>query len=106
MNSLRLKDPPIYDSNARVCSHHFIEQDFVSGAIEGFGPKRPTLKPEAVPTVFCFSQPTKRRKLSEAREAKAMHRSIIDSLLAGPNSSCGSSEDPQPATRDIGIQCG
>ena len=106
MNSLRLKDPPIYDSNARVCGHHFIEQDFVSGAIEGFGPKRPTLKPEAVPTVFCFSQPTKRRKLSEAREAKTMHRSIIDSLLAGPNSSCGSSKDPQLATRDIGIQCG
>ena len=101
-----MKDPPIYDSNARVCSHHFIEQDFVSGAIEGFGPKRPTLKPEAVPIVFCFSQPTKRRKLSEAREAKAMHRSIIDSLLAEPSSSCGSSEDPQPATRDIGIQCG
>ena len=70
----------------------------MSGAIEGLGPKRPTLKPEAVPTVFCFSQPTKRRKLSEAREAKSMHRFIIDDLLAGPSSSygssSGSSEDP------------
>ena len=40
--------------NHRVCSHHFIEQDFVSGAIEGFGPKRLTFKPEAVPTVLFF----------------------------------------------------
>ena len=50
-----MKDPSIYNSNICVCSHHFIEQDFVSVAIEGFGPKRPTLKPEAVPTIFCFS---------------------------------------------------
>ena len=57
-------DPPIHDSNARVCSHHFTEQDFVSSIVEGFGPKRPTLKPEAVPTVFGFSQPAKHRKLT------------------------------------------
>ena len=59
------------------------------------------LKPEAVPTVFCFSQLTKRRKLSETREANATHHSII-----GPSLSHESSEEPQPATRDIGIQCG
>ena len=57
-------------------------------------------------TVFCFSQLTKRRKLSKAREAKAMHCSVIDNLLAGPSSSHGSSEDPQLATKDNGIQCG
>jgi len=45
--------------------------------VEGFGPKRPTLKADAIPTVFCFSNPVKRRKLSEAREARAMHHSII-----------------------------
>ena len=60
--------------------------------MEGFGPKQPTLKADAVPTVFCFSQPTKRRKLSEAREAKALHRSIIDDLLAGPSTASRSSE--------------
>ena len=102
-----MKDPPIHDSNARVCSDHFTEQDFVSSVVEGFGPKRPTLKPEAIPTVFCFSQPAKRRKLSEMREARALHRSIIDDLLAGsstaPESNTGES---LPATRDIGIQCG
>ena len=103
---LIVKHGGICEYNACVCSHHFIEQDFVSGAIEGFGPKRPTLKPEAVPTVFCFSQLTMRRKLIEAREAKAMHHSIIDNSLVGPSSSHGSSEDPQPATGDIGIQCG
>ena len=78
----------------------------MSGAIEGFRPKRVMLKPEAVPTVVCFSQPTKHRKLSEAREAKAMHCFIIEDLLAGPSSSHGSGEEPQLATRDIGIQCG
>ena len=75
--------------------------------MEGFGPKRPTLKPEVIPTVFCFSQPAKRRKLSEMREARALRHSIIDDLLAGssaaPQSSTG---EPLPATRDIKIQCG
>ena len=84
-----------------------MEQDFVSSVVEGYGPKRPTLKPEAVPTVFCFSQPAKHRKLSKMREARALHRSIIDDLLSGssvaPQSSTGES---QLAIRDIGIQCG
>ena len=78
--------------------------------MEGFGPKRPTLKPGAVPTVFSFSQQAKRRKLSEAREARALHRSIIDELLAGPSAEPSaeplSIEEPEPATRDVGIQCG
>ena len=51
--------------------------------MEGFGLKRPTLKPDTVPMVFCFSQPAKHRKLSESREAKALHHSIINDLLAG-----------------------
>ena len=76
--NLRFKDPTIHDSNARVCSHHFAEQDFVSSVVEGFGPKRPTLKPEVVPMVFCILRPAKRRKLSETREGKALHHSIID----------------------------
>ena len=62
------------------------------------------LNHEAVPTVFCFSQPAKRRKLSEMREARALYHSIIDDLLAGssvaPQSSTGES---QPATRDIAM---
>ena len=87
LNNLRLEDPSIYDSNARVCSHHFIMEDFVSSAVLGFGPKREMLKPDTVPTVFCFSNPAKRRKLSEAREARALHRSIIDDLLEVPRES-------------------
>ena len=68
--------------NACGCSHHFIKQDFVSGAIKGFWSKRLTLNTEEVP---CLSQPAKCRKLSEAGQAKAMHLSIIDGLLAGPS---------------------
>ena len=102
-----MKDPPIYDTNARVYSHHFIEQEFVSCAVEGFGPKRPTLKADAVLTVFCFSQPTKHRKLTEVIEARALHRSIVDDLLAGLSTvSQSGSEESQPATRVIGIQFG
>ena len=75
--------------------------------MEGFGPKRPTLKPEVVPTVFCFSQPAKRKKLSKMREARALHRSIIDDLLAGSSAVPESNTvESLPATRDIGIQCG
>ena len=75
--------------------------------MEGYGLKKPTLKPEAVPTVFGFLQPAKHTKLSEMRETRALHHSIMDDLLAGssaaPKSSTGES---LPATRNIGIQCG
>ena len=66
---------------------------------EGFGMKRPTIKLEAVPTVFCFSQPAKFRKFSKTREAKALHYSNIDNLLAGsnaaPQSCTGNSNQPR-----------
>ena len=105
LNNLRLEDPPIYDSNTRVCSHHFILEDFVSSAVPGFGPKRAMLKPDAVLTVFCFSIPAKRRKLSKAREARALHRSIVDDLLEVPREPLpDSSKETESATRDIGIQ--
>ena len=75
--------------------------------MEGFSPKRPTLKPGAVSTVFCFSQPAKRRKLSETREAETLHRLVVNHLLAGSSAAPQSSKDEsQPATRDIGIRCG
>ena len=101
-----MEDPPIYDNNACVCSHHFTEQDFVSSVVERFGPKRTMLKSDAVPTVFCFSNPDKRRKLSKARESRALHRSIIEDLLKEPATDPHSSKEPEPVTRDIGIQCG
>ena len=101
-----MEDPPIYDNNSRVCSHHYTEQDFVSSVVEGFGQKRATLKLDAVPTVFYFLNPAKRRKLSEARELRALHRSIIEDLLKEPTTEPHSSKEPEPATQDIGIQCG
>ena len=55
------------------------------------------LKPEAVPTLFCFTSAPKRRKLSEARETRAEQHSIVEGLLA---------ESSTPPTRDVGIQCG
>ena len=98
LEKLRLVDPPIHDANARVCDQHFNDNDFVSPVMEGYGPSRCTLKPDAVPTVFCFTSAPKRRKLSKAREAKAQHCVIVDELLAP-------AEDTRPLTRDVGVQC-
>ena len=121
---LRLENPPVNDKNARVCSEHFCEDDFVAAVLPGFGPTKPTLKPEAVPTRFSFVPVPKRRKTSELRIARAEHRDIIEelttSVLSGPPvSSTSSASDGEavmdssehvlpikPATRDVGIQCG
>ena len=81
-------------------------EDFVSSIVPGFGPKRATLKPDAVPTVFCFSNPAKRRKPSKARQARALHRSIVDNLLEVPREPHPEPQETESATRDIGIQCG
>ena len=64
--------------------------------MEGYGPSRHTLKPGAVPTVFCFTSVPMRKKLGEAREAKAQHHAIVDELLAP-------AEDTWPLTRDVGV---
>jgi len=66
---LRMENPPIEDRNARVCSQHFLPEDYVTSALPGHGPSKKTLKPEAVPSVFSFVPPVKRRKISEARIA-------------------------------------
>ena len=84
-------------------------EDSVSSVAPGLGPKRATLKPDTVSTVFCFSNLAKRRKLSKAREARALDRSIIDDLLEvprEPHSEPHSSKVTESATRDIEIQCG
>ena len=107
-----MKYPPVHDKNARVCSEHFYENNFVSAILPGFGPTRPTLKPKVVPTKFC-----KRRKTSEARIARAEHRDIIKELattsfLNIPSASTSSDVEAvgshvlKPTTQDIGIQCG
>ena len=71
LEKLRLVDPPVHDSNGRVCSQHFTDNCFVSSVMERFGPARRTLKSKAVLTLFCFTSASKRRKLSKARESRA-----------------------------------
>ena len=71
-------DPPIHDANEHVCSQHFNDIDFVSPVLEGHGLSQCTLKPDAVPIVFCFNI----APLSEARKAKAQHCAIVNELLA------------------------
>ena len=109
LDKSRLVDPPIYEANARVCSDHITEDCYVSSILEGYGPSRRTLNPDAVPTIFAFNQsPPKRRKLSEARQAKAQHRVVVEELLEKAEvASCSSVEPLETATtRDVGIQCG
>ena len=102
---MKLVDPPIYDKNGRVCSDHFEETSYVSSVLAGFGPSRRTLKADAVPTIFSFNSPPKRRKLSEARQAKAQHRDLVEGLL---EASCSATFEPvrEVTTRDIGTQTG
>ena len=103
---MKLVDPPIYDKNARVCSDHFEETSYVSSVLAGFGPSRRTLKADAVPTIFSFNSPPKRRKLSEA---KAQHRDLVEGLLEASCSATPSATvEPvrEVTTRDIGTQTG
>ena len=101
-------DPPIYEANAYVFSEHFSETCYVSSVLEGFGPSRRTLKPDAMPTVFAFNSPPKRRKLSEARQAKAQHKAVVNKLLGDSTGESAEAESIEPiiTTRDIGVQCG
>ena len=87
IQNLRLVNPPLDDDNARVCSHHFTADDYVKPVLPDFGPKKPQLKDNAVPTRFSFTKQAKRRKLSEAREAQSQQRSLISELMASSSSS-------------------
>ena len=80
-------NPPLEDENARVCNHHFTADDYVKSVLEGHGPAKPKLKATAVPTIFSFTKPVKRRKLSEARAAKSQHDSLIGDLLGSSSES-------------------
>ena len=61
-----MEDPPLDDDNAGVCSKYFLPKDFTGGVLERFGPLKKTLKPDAIPSVFCYAPPPKQRKTSEA----------------------------------------
>ena len=91
---------------ADVCSDHFTELCFVSLVLEGFRPSRQMLKPDAVPTIFSFSSLPKRRKLSEAKQAKAQHRSVVEELLKEQNSDVATETARVVTTQDVGTQCG
>ena len=97
------------DKNARVCSNHFLPEDFTGSILEGFGPSKKTLKPDAVPSVFSYAPTSKRRKTSEARIALTKQRDIVKELLsAGPGDIHDQQNEPaaEPLTKDVGIQCG
>ena len=66
------------------------------------------LKADAVPSVFSYVPPLKRRKTSEARIALATHHNIVNELLsAGPSDTHNQQCEPEePLTKDVGIQCG
>ena len=75
--------------------------------LEGFRPARQTLKPDAVHvlTIFTFNSPPKRRKLREARQAKAQHSAIVEELLdKGVSADCSNHEPVHlVTTQDIDI---
>ena len=81
---------------------------YVSLVLEGFRPAGQTLKPDTIHvlTIFTFNSPPKRRKLSEARQAKAQHRAIVEELFdKGVGDDSSNHEPVRPVTtQDIGIQ--
>ena len=101
---LRLENPPIEDKNAR--GEHFLPEDYVTSVLPGHGPSKKTLKPQAVPSVFSFVTPAKRRKTSEARIARTEQRVMVAQLLSTCSSSSNISLESQPRTTDEYIQCG
>jgi len=101
-----VENPPIEDRNTRVCSQHFLPEDYVTSVLPGYGPSKKALKPEAVPSVFSLVPPGKRRKISEARIARAEQQVMVDQLLSRSSSSSNISVDTQPLTTDVETQCG
>ena len=97
-----MENPPLNDKNARVCFKHFLPEDFTGSVLEGFGPSKKTLKPNAVPSVFSYASPSKRRKTSEARNALAIHRDIINKLLSAGPSDIHDQNEPEPLTKRCG----
>ena len=73
------------------CSKHFCEDDFVTVVLPEFGPTKPKLKPEAVPTKICFTPMPKHQQTSEARTVRTEHQDIpvieglTTSVLSGPS---------------------
>ena len=98
---LRLENPPVNDKNVRVCSRHFLPEDFIGSVLEGLGPLKKMLKPYAVPSVISYLSPLKRRKTSEARIALATHCSIIDELLSVGPSDAHDQNKPVSLTQKI-----
>jgi len=97
---------PMEDRNVRVCSQHFLPEDYVTSVLPGHGPSKKTSKPEAVPSVFSFVPPAKLRKISEARIARTEQRVMVDQLLSTSSSSSNVSLGTQPLTTDVETQCG
>ena len=61
-----------------------------------------------MPTVFACNSPPKRRKLSEATQAKTQHKAVVNELLGDSTGESADAEFIEPiiTTRDIGVQCG
>ena len=79
--------------------------DYVKSVLEGHGPAKPMLKCTAVPTIFSFIKPVKRRKMNEARAAKSQHQLLINDLL-GPSSASRSQTVIVPYVNEWQFQCG
>ena len=103
-----LQGPPLDNKNAQVCSKHFLSEDFIGGVLEGFGPLKKIMKPDAVPSVFCYAPPPKWRKTSEARIALATHQDmwlmncwVLIRVIFKINRQ--NELESEPATKDVGI---
>ena len=81
--ALKLVDPPIADVNARVCSQHFERRCFLTRMQETLTgkPCKRLLSPDAVPSIFAYSVPTKRRAISETRSQSKRSKELLEGAL-------------------------
>lgn len=81
--SIRREPPYPKDENFAVCGIHFTEDCFsrdLQSELTGKSKQKFKLKEGAIPTIFPFSKPKRKRISSETRQNKRQMKDVIDSL--------------------------
>ena len=103
--NLKLKNPPIHDQNARVCSAHFQPECFASSLRQELlsEPTQRRLRKDAVPTIFSFTVIPKPRECSERRLER---KRLKDILYETDDDETDDLPTNSADNRSIGIQTG
>ncbi|CAG9764501.1 unnamed protein product [Ceutorhynchus assimilis] len=96
--------------SSRLCSEHFVPSDF----LERLGSIKKVLKPNAIPSIFSFSEHLQKKPMGLRKKILKMELDSCDpidiDLIQTPLESCPSASTtplttPQRTFTDCGIQC-